>query len=145
MNRVGQPQMPEIVERRIGARVLQVQQTFLINSQLGLHAWPCSLLVKTLQASRSKVMIEANGERASGDGILGLMALAAGPGSAVRITVTGKDAHQTMTAIRRLFDARFGESHVQAFSEIQRLDAMTVKTQRQLASAQLRLNQSRAS
>ena len=100
---------PETAKRQEAATLVQVQRTFWVNCRYGLHARPCALLVKTLHPCHSKVMVEANGEQVSGDSILGLMTLAAGPGSAVKITVVGEDALQTMAAIQRLFDTRFQE------------------------------------
>ena len=100
---------PETAKRQEAVTLVQVQRTFWVNCRYGLHARPCALLVKTLHPSHSKVMVEANGEQVSGDSILGLMTLAAGPGSAVKITVVGEDALQTMAAIQRLFDTRFQE------------------------------------
>ena len=87
------------------------RQSFVVNIELGLHARPCALLVKTLRPFRSDVLVEANGEEASGHSIMGLMMLAAGLGSVITITITGEDAPQAMAAIGRLFVTRFADAY----------------------------------
>ena len=93
--------------RRAQAVVRRVRQTFVVNIEHGLHARPCALLVKAVQAYRSIVEVEAHGDKVSGNSILGLIALAAGYGSEITFTIVGEDASQAMAAVHQLFDTHF--------------------------------------
>ncbi len=88
-----------------------VRQTFIVNVRNGLHARPCALLVKTLRPFRCRAEVEANGEKANGQSIMGLMVLAAGYGTPITFTLTGEDAGQAMAAVSRLFDTRFEDAY----------------------------------
>jgi phosphotransferase system HPr (HPr) family protein len=92
---------PKVVHGR------QVRQTFVVNLDNGLHARPCALLVKVLRPFTAKVEVQANSEMASGHSIMGLMALAAGYGTEITFTITGKEAAQAMDAVREVFATRF--------------------------------------
>jgi phosphotransferase system HPr (HPr) family protein len=108
--------MTMISEKARQARSRQTEgptarQTFVVNLEHGLHARPCALMVKTLLPFRSRVEVEANGERASGRSIMGLMALAAGFGCSITFTLTGEDAHPGLEAVRRLFATHFADAY----------------------------------
>ncbi len=91
--------------------VRRMSETFVVNLEHGLHARPCALLAKTLRPFKCDVMVEANGEQASGHSIMGLMALAAGFGTPVTFTMTGLDAPVAMAAVNHLFDTHFVEAY----------------------------------
>ena len=89
----------------VGPQVLR--RSFVVNLEHGLHARPCAVLIKTLQPYRVTVQVEANGEKASGKSILGLMALGAGQGSQISFSLEGEDAFKAMAEIDRLFLSNF--------------------------------------
>lgn len=89
----------------------KICRSFLVKNDSGLHARPCALLVNTLKAFKSKVTVEANGDQASGDSVVGLMMLGAVCGSTVAFTVTGEDATQVLEAVAHLFDSGFAEAY----------------------------------
>jgi phosphotransferase system HPr (HPr) family protein len=93
--------------KRAHVSVPMVRRTFIVKLEHGLHARPCAMLVKTLQPYRLSADVEANGAKASGTSILGLMTLAAGYGSAVTFTITGEHAHQAMADVEQLFATNF--------------------------------------
>ncbi len=86
-------------------------ESFVVDLEHGLHARPCALLVKTLRPFKCEVVVEANGHRAAGQSIMGLMALAAGHGTVIRFTITGLDAPAAMVAVSHLFDTHFVEAY----------------------------------
>ena len=88
-----------------------MSETFVVNLKHGLHARPCALMVKTLRPFKCEVVVEANGERASGHSIMSLMALAAGPGTAITFRMTGLDAPVAMAAVSRLFQTHFADAY----------------------------------
>ena len=80
-----------------------------IENRNGLHARPAALFVKTSSRFRSEVWVEKNGERVNGKSIMGLMMLAAGKGSVLRVTALGEDAENVLSELEQLIATRFGE------------------------------------
>jgi phosphocarrier protein len=80
-----------------------------IENRNGLHARPAALFVKTSSRFRSEVWVEKDGEKVNGKSIMGLMMLAAGKGSVLRVTAEGEDAGVVLTELEQLIRTRFGE------------------------------------
>ena len=80
-----------------------------IENRNGLHARPAALFVKTSSRFQSEVWVEKDGERVNGKSIMGLMMLAAGKGSILRVTAEGNDASSVLTELEVLIQTRFGE------------------------------------
>jgi len=80
-----------------------------IENRNGLHARPAALFVKTSSRFQSEVWVEKDGERVNGKSIMGLMMLAAGKGSILRVTAEGNDASHVLTELEVLIQTRFGE------------------------------------
>jgi phosphocarrier protein len=86
-----------------------VTKDLMIENRNGLHARPAALFVKTSSRFRSEVWVEKDGERVNGKSIMGLMMLAAGKGSVLRVTAEGDDALSVLTELESLIRTRFGE------------------------------------
>ena len=84
-----------------------LRQTFTMTNRNGLHARPCALLVKTLRPFACEVEVEHDDATASGNSILGLMALAAGFESKLTFIISGSEAARAMAAVQRLFETQF--------------------------------------
>ena len=82
---------------------------FLVSNKLGIHARPAAMFVKTANRFTSDIFVEKDGEKVNGKSIMGLMMLAAGPGSKVTVSVEGKDAPQAMAEIESLIKSKFDE------------------------------------
>ena len=54
---------------------------FLVSNKLGIHARPAAMFVKTANRFSCDIFVEKDGEKVNGKSIMGLMMLAAGPGS----------------------------------------------------------------
>jgi len=65
--------------------------------------------VKTSSRFRAEVWVEKDGERVNGKSIMGLMMLAAGKGSILRVIAEGDDATAVLTELEQLISTRFGE------------------------------------
>jgi phosphocarrier protein len=87
----------------------QISKDLTIENRNGLHARPSALFVKTASRFRSEIWVEKDEERVNGKSIMGLMMLAAGKGSVLRITAEGEDATTVLTEIEELIRTRFGE------------------------------------
>lgn len=81
----------------------------VIENRNGLHARPAALFVKTASRFRAEVWVEKDEERVNGKSIMGLMMLAAGKGSVLKVTAEGDDAESVITELEALIRTRFGE------------------------------------
>ena len=85
-----------------------VKELIVIN-KLGLHARPSAMFVKTASRFKCDVWVEKDGERVNGKSIMGLMMLAAGPGSTLTVHADGQDALQALNEIETLIKRKFDE------------------------------------
>lgn len=86
-----------------------MEKTYTINNRLGLHARPASLFVKTTSKFQSQVKIVKDGQEIDGKSIMGLLMLAAGPGTILKITAEGPDEQQVLQSLDDLFNRRFDD------------------------------------
>ena len=80
-----------------------------ISNKLGLHARPSAQLTQVAGKFASEIYIAKNGRRVNAKSIMGVMMLAAGPGSTVTVDAEGPDEGQAIEAIAALIASRFGE------------------------------------
>lgn len=83
---------------------------FTIGNKLGIHARPAAQFVKTASKFSSEIRVEKDGEEVDGKSIMGLMMLAAGHGSVLKISVEGEDAEEAMAALESLIARNFEEN-----------------------------------
>jgi phosphocarrier protein HPr len=84
-------------------------ETFTIRNRLGLHARAAALLVKTANRFSAEVTLEKDGVEVNGKSIMGILMLAASKGTKITLKAEGKDAAQTMQALAKLIENKFGE------------------------------------
>jgi phosphocarrier protein len=80
-----------------------------IKNRNGLHARPAALFVKIAGRFKGDVWVEKDGERVNGKSIMGLMMLAAGQGSVLRVSVEGGDGTEVLKQLEELIESKFGE------------------------------------
>jgi len=80
-----------------------------ILNKSGIHARPAALFVKTANKFGSDIFVEKDGEKINGKSIMGLMMLAAGPGSKVILYVKGADAAAAIAELESLVQRKFDE------------------------------------
>lgn len=80
-----------------------------IINEKGLHARASARFVETVEQFDARAIVEKDGERVSGDSIMGLLMLVAPRGSAIQVTTSGPDAEALMQALTELVDGYFGE------------------------------------
>ena len=61
----------------------------VVQNQLGLHARPAAMFVKMATRFKSEILVVKEGEEINGKSIMGLMMLAAGPGTTLTVTAVG--------------------------------------------------------
>ena len=86
-----------------------IERLLEIVNERGLHARAAAKFVKLVGSFRSKVTVSKDGNSVSGDSIMGLMMLAAGPGSVIMLLVEGPDETAAAAAIGALVAAGFDE------------------------------------
>jgi phosphocarrier protein len=86
-----------------------ISREFRINNKLGLHARPSAQLTQIAGKFASEIYIAKNGRRVNAKSIMGVMMLAAGPGSTVTVDAEGPDEGPAIEAIEALIASRFGE------------------------------------
>ena len=80
-----------------------------ILNQKGLHARASAKFVQTVEKFDADVRVTRCGETVGGGSIMGLMMLAAGPGTSITVEATGPDAAPVIAALEALVTDRFGE------------------------------------
>src|SRR5216117_293844 len=90
-------------------RVEKIEKEIAIINRLGLHASPAAMFVRIASRYRSEIWVSKESEEVNGKSIMGLMMLAAGQGSKLRIRCEGPDAEKAMEELEELIKARFNE------------------------------------
>lgn len=86
------------------------QRELVVLNKLGIHARPAALFVKAANRFHCNIMVDKDGEQVNGKSIMGLMMLAAGPGSKLQVTCEGDDCHAALDEIEALIKRKFDES-----------------------------------
>ena len=87
----------------------KLEKELTIINRLGLHARPAAMFVRIASRHRSEIWVAKEGEEVNGKSIMGLMMLAAGQGSKLRIRCDGPDADKAMQELEELISAGFNE------------------------------------
>jgi phosphocarrier protein HPr len=82
-----------------------IERDLVVNHPLGLHAQASAKVVQALTGFRSQAFLQAKGREVNAKSIMGVMLLAAGPGSTVRARVEGEDEEAAMAALVALFES----------------------------------------
>ncbi|HXP31593.1 MAG TPA: HPr family phosphocarrier protein [Stellaceae bacterium] len=80
-----------------------------ICNRRGLHARAAARFVKLAWQFDVEVTVAKNGTSVSGRSIMGLMMLAAGPGTSLELRATGPDAEAAVAALAALIAGGFDE------------------------------------
>ena len=80
-----------------------------IINKLGLHARAAAKLTHIASGYQCEIWLSRSGRRVNAKSIMGVMMLAAGKGSTVKIEAEGADADAALTALSKLIADRFGE------------------------------------
>jgi phosphocarrier protein HPr len=88
------------------APVIRVLQ---ICNKRGLHARASAKFVQTVEKFDAEVKVRRGNESVGGTSIMGLMMLAAGPGTTITVEATGAQAAEVVEALAALVSGRFTE------------------------------------
>ena len=81
----------------------------VVVNKLGVHARPAAMFVKTANRFDCDIFVEKDGEKVNGKSIMGLMMLAAGPGSHITVSTEGDDGLAALEEIEGLLKRKFDE------------------------------------
>src|SRR5688572_32018162 len=88
---------------------VKITKEVIVVNKLGIHARPAAMFVKTANRFDCEIFVEKDGERVNGKSIMGLMMLAAGPGSRLTLTAEGADAVRALQELEELLLRKFDE------------------------------------
>jgi phosphocarrier protein HPr len=86
-----------------------LKRTLAIGNKRGLHARAAAKFVRTAGQFDAAIRVSFKGQDVSGLSIMGLMMLAAGIGSSIELSCSGRQALEAMTALSALVEGKFGE------------------------------------
>jgi phosphocarrier protein HPr len=86
-----------------------ISKELLIINKRGLHARASAKFVQTVERFTSEVWVTRGSETVGGRSIMGLMMLAAAPGTTIVVSALGPDAEAAIIAIAELVESKFNE------------------------------------
>jgi phosphocarrier protein HPr len=86
-----------------------ISRELLIVNKRGLHARASAKFVQTVERFSAEVWVTRGSETVGGTSIMGLMMLAAGPGTAIKVSAAGPEAREAIAAITKLVESKFNE------------------------------------
>ncbi len=105
-----EPSCPPGAVRPAGApKNGELARSVEITNKRGLHARAAARFVKLAQTFDARVTVANQEQTVSGVSIMGLMMLAAAPGSAIEIRASGPQAQAALDALAALVAAKFDE------------------------------------
>jgi phosphocarrier protein HPr len=85
------------------------EATITISNKLGIHVRPAALIVQLASKFESEIKLNKDGVEVDAKSIMGVMMLAAGMGSKLKITAEGRDEKEAVAALGDLVEAKFNE------------------------------------
>jgi len=81
----------------------------VLHNEVGLHARPAAVLVRTLSAFDAEVKVRLREQEADAHSVLALMSLGARQGDRIRVQASGPQAAEALAKAKELVDGNFGE------------------------------------
>ncbi len=81
-----------------------VQKTVIVGNQMGLHARVATVVVQTMRNYECQVTLAKDGMEVDARSVLGLLLLAATPGSEIIIKGNGPDSKSAVDSICKLIE-----------------------------------------
>ena len=101
--------MSDAASQGADADIGALRRTLSIANKRGLHARAAAKFVRTAGQFDANVRVSFKGQEVSGLSIMGLMMLAAGIGSEIELSCSGRQATEAMAALSALVEGKFGE------------------------------------
>lgn len=94
---------------KTSAAMTSFSRELLIVNKRGLHARASAKFVQMVETFDAAVTVSKDGMTVGGTSIMGLMMLAASPGTTVLVSASGNQAAEALNALDRLIQDKFGE------------------------------------
>jgi phosphocarrier protein HPr len=91
------------------ARRQPLVRDLVIANKRGLHARAAARFVQCVERFDAAVTVSKDNTSVDGTSIMGLMMLAAMPGSMIHVSAEGREAEAVLAALVDLVESRFGE------------------------------------
>jgi len=89
-----------------------VEREVIIRNRTGLHARPAALIVQKANEFRSDIFLQRDEDRVNAKSIMGVMMLAAGEGTRIKIIAMGEDENEAVAEISRLLQSNLDGDEV---------------------------------
>jgi phosphocarrier protein len=101
-------------ESNSGPRVPEgaISRELLIINKRGLHARASAKFVQMVERFNAEIWVTRGSETVGGTSIMGLMMLAAGPGTSIVVSAAGPEAEAALAAITQLVADKFHEENM---------------------------------
>ena len=86
-----------------------ITESLIIINEHGLHARPAAQFVKIAGRFSSEIKVLKDGLEVNGKSIMGIMMLAAEPGSEIQLIIEGVDEAEALFALKELINNKFYE------------------------------------
>ncbi len=86
------------------------QITLTIRHEVGLHARPAALFVKTAKQFDSDIRVTCRDRKANAKSILNVLTLGADQNAVITIEAEGDDADESLAALQTLVENNFGDT-----------------------------------
>jgi phosphocarrier protein HPr len=86
-----------------------ISKELLIINKRGLHARASAKFVQAVERFNAEVWVTRGSETVGGRSIMGLMMLAAAPGTKIIVSAAGPEAEAVVKAITELVESKFNE------------------------------------
>jgi len=86
-----------------------LEKEIVVSNKLGLHARASAKLVQLVQGFKSTIWLIGEGREVNAKSIMGVMMLAAGIGTPLKLRAEGPDEAQALDAVAELFERKFDE------------------------------------
>ncbi|MDD5261357.1 MAG: HPr family phosphocarrier protein [Methylacidiphilales bacterium] len=97
------------MNKKVGVGGNASEKIMVILNKLGLHARPAAMFVRVANRFPCEITVEKDGEEVNGKSIMGLMMLAAGCGSRLKVIAAGDEAPQALKELEELIQRKFDE------------------------------------
>jgi phosphocarrier protein len=98
-----------LLTKKGGSEGKRVVKELTIQNKLGLHARPAAMFVRIANRFTCDLWVEKDQEEVNGKSIMGLMMLAAGCGSKLKVSAEGEKAEEALSEIEDLINRKFDE------------------------------------
>jgi len=82
-------------------------EELMVVNEMGVHARPAAMVVRITNKYEGQIWVEKEGERVNGKSIMGIMMLAAGPGTKLTVHTDSPQADDLFKELRQLFAGKF--------------------------------------